>query len=99
MRILLQTDDGRIEIEIFEDRAPITASYFLDLIDRGDYDKAAFYRSSTLGVEGGPRLIQGGLLGGLLSETVSKSAGGGSPALLEEVEMIGTSCAPISSDS
>jgi hypothetical protein len=27
------------------------------------YDEATFYRSSTLGVEGGPRLIQGGPLG------------------------------------
>lgn len=86
MRIFLQTDDGRIEIEVFEDQAPLTSAYFLGLIDRGDYDEATFYRSSTLGVEGGPRLIQGGLLGGLLSETVSKPAGRDNPAFLEVIE-------------
>jgi len=86
MRIILQTDNGRIEIEVFENQAPITSAYFLSLIDREDYDDATFYRSSTLGVEGGPRLIQGGLLGGLLSETVSKPAGGDNPALLEVIE-------------
>ena len=63
MRILLQMEDGRIEIEVFEDQAPLTSAYILGLIDRGDYDEATFYRSSTLGVEGGPRLIQGGPLG------------------------------------
>ena len=86
MRIFLQTDDGRIEIEVFEDQAPLTSTYFLGLIDRGDYDEATFYRSSTLGVEGSPRLIQGGILGGLLSGSVSKPADGDSPAFLEVIE-------------
>jgi peptidyl-prolyl cis-trans isomerase A (cyclophilin A) len=86
VRILLRTEDGIIEIEVLEDQAPLTSAYFLGLIDRGDYDEATFYRSSTLGVEDGPRLIQGGPLGGLLSKTVSKAADGDSPAFLEIIE-------------
>jgi peptidyl-prolyl cis-trans isomerase A (cyclophilin A) len=86
MRVLLQTETGRIEIEIFDEQAPVTAGYFRGLIDRGDYDDATFYRSSTLDVADGPRLIQGGLLGGILSETIAKPARGVAPKFLEVVE-------------
>ena len=86
MRVVLQTEAGRIEIEIFDEQAPITAAYFLGLLDRGDYDDAAFYRSSTLGIGDGPRLIQGGILGGILSETIARPANGVASASLEVVE-------------
>ena len=76
MRVLLQTETGRIEIEIFDEQAPVTTGYFRGLVDRGDYDGATFYRSSTLDIADGPRLIQAGLLGGILSETIAKPARG-----------------------
>ncbi len=61
VRVILQTSKGDIILEIYQEQAPQTAAYFLDLIDRGLYNGANFYRSTTLGIENGPRLIQGGI--------------------------------------
>jgi len=64
VRIWLDTPLGRIEAEIFVDRAPITAGNFLCYVDRGLYTGATFYRA--LRPDNGqrtPRLraIQGGI--------------------------------------
>ncbi|MEM9173774.1 MAG: peptidylprolyl isomerase [Myxococcota bacterium] len=61
-RVRLITEAGEIEIAVDVARAPGVARYFLDLIEAGHYDGARFYRSTTLGDAGGPRLIQGGPL-------------------------------------
>ena len=86
MQVLIETSAGEIVIEVLEEKAPRTAAYFLGFVDRGDYSGATFYRSTRLSVPNGPRLIQGGLLGGALTGTASNSSGGTSVALLEEIE-------------
>jgi peptidyl-prolyl cis-trans isomerase A (cyclophilin A) len=86
MQVLIETSAGEIVIEVLEEKTPRTAAYFLGFVDRGDYNGATFYRSTRLSVPNGPRLIQGGLLGGALTGTASNSSGGTSVALLEEIE-------------
>jgi peptidyl-prolyl cis-trans isomerase A (cyclophilin A) len=86
MQVVLETSAGEIVVDVLEQKAPRTAAYFLDFLDRGDYHGATFYRSTRLSVPNGPRLIQGGLLGGALTGTASKSSGGTSVALLEAIE-------------
>jgi peptidyl-prolyl cis-trans isomerase A (cyclophilin A) len=62
--VVLETGLGRIVIEVFEDRAPKNAAYFLEFIAGGDYDGGSFYRSGlsvSTGAESS-RIIQGGFL-------------------------------------
>src|SRR5215470_15697549 len=40
----LQTSKGPITIELYEDKAPITAGNFIDLVERGFYDGLTFHR-------------------------------------------------------
>ena len=40
----LETSKGNITIELFEDKAPITAGNFIDLVERGFYDGLGFHR-------------------------------------------------------
>ncbi|MBT8102650.1 MAG: peptidylprolyl isomerase, partial [Gammaproteobacteria bacterium] len=42
---MLTTDLGDIEIEVYVDRAPLSAGSFLDHVDAGLYEGAAFYRT------------------------------------------------------
>ncbi|MCS6775913.1 MAG: peptidylprolyl isomerase [Chloroherpetonaceae bacterium] len=41
---VLETTQGIIRIELFEDRAPITTHNFVDLVERGFYDGLTFHR-------------------------------------------------------
>lgn len=43
--VVLTTDLGDIEIEVFTERAPQSAASFLDYVDAGLYTGAAFYRT------------------------------------------------------
>jgi peptidyl-prolyl cis-trans isomerase B (cyclophilin B) len=40
----LETSKGTIKIELYEDKAPITAGNFIDLVQRGFYDGLGFHR-------------------------------------------------------
>ena len=64
-RVMVETTLGNIVIEIYQDRAPITANNFLRLVDDGRYTGAAFYRSVTETNQPGDsvkiEVIQGGL--------------------------------------
>jgi peptidylprolyl isomerase len=40
----IKTNQGEIELEIFEDKMPITAKNFLDLVKKGYYDDVIFHR-------------------------------------------------------
>jgi peptidyl-prolyl cis-trans isomerase A (cyclophilin A) len=42
--VIIETDLGTITAEIFSSEAPITASNFLSLVERGVYNGAMFYR-------------------------------------------------------
>jgi peptidyl-prolyl cis-trans isomerase A (cyclophilin A) len=44
-RILIVTELGEIEAELFTGRSPRTCSHFLSYVDSGHYDGASFYRS------------------------------------------------------
>lgn len=43
-RVWLDTDQGSILIELFEDKAPITTTHFLRYVDEGFYDGLVFHR-------------------------------------------------------
>lgn len=69
--IVLETELGNIEIEIYNERAPLSAADFLYYVDNGLYDGEGFYRAVRPGTD--PRgldmeIIQGGLL---IMETVT----------------------------
>ena len=41
---VIQTNKGTIEIELFEDKTPITTKNFIDLAEKGFYDGVIFHR-------------------------------------------------------
>ena len=43
-RAIIKTSKGTITIELYEDKAPITAGNFIDLVQRGFYDGLKFHR-------------------------------------------------------
>jgi len=66
-RVVMQTDLGVIEIDVYKSRAPLTAENFLYYVDNGLYDGEGFYRAvrpetDPLGL--GMEIIQGGTLSG-----------------------------------
>ena len=64
VRVTVSTSQGDIGIDLYLDRAPITAGNFLQLVDNGDLDGGSFYRVvSYENDNGNPKIevIQGGL--------------------------------------
>lgn len=61
VRVKLETGDGPIVLELYLDKAPITAGNFLRYVDGKRFDGATFYRASK--VPNAPEfgLIQGGV--------------------------------------
>lgn len=61
VRVKLETADGPIILELYPDKAPITAGNFLRYVDGKRFDGATFYRASK--VPNAPEfgLIQGGV--------------------------------------
>jgi peptidyl-prolyl cis-trans isomerase A (cyclophilin A) len=60
----MSTGQGDIEIDLYLDKAPITAGNFLKLVENGDLDGGSFYRVVTYDNDrGSPKIevIQGGL--------------------------------------
>jgi peptidyl-prolyl cis-trans isomerase B (cyclophilin B) len=43
-KALIDTTKGAITLELFEDKAPITAGNFIDLVERGFYNGLTFHR-------------------------------------------------------
>jgi len=64
--VLIKTEVGNIEVEIFQNKAPISAGNFLKCIDDGVYRDSYFYRTVTLNNQPDNdikiEVIQGGLL-------------------------------------
>ncbi len=62
-RVLMTTSLGEIEIEVYPDRAPITAGNFLAHVDKGLWQGASFYRVVRPDNDRTPAItvIQGGL--------------------------------------
>ena len=42
--VIIKTSAGDIELELFEQEAPVTVKNFLDYVDAGHYDKTIFHR-------------------------------------------------------
>jgi peptidyl-prolyl cis-trans isomerase B (cyclophilin B) len=43
-KAIIETSKGNITIELYEDKAPITAGNFIDLVERGFYNGLKFHR-------------------------------------------------------
>ena len=62
--IVINTQLGNIEVELFPDQAPKTVAAFLSYIDSGFYNKASFYRvlkTEELPTANNTGIIQGGI--------------------------------------
>lgn len=63
--VILETTAGSIELEVYPERAPLSAGSFLAFVDAGHLDGAGFYRTvSPQNDNGSPviSVIQGGIL-------------------------------------
>jgi peptidyl-prolyl cis-trans isomerase A (cyclophilin A) len=64
-QVVMHTELGDVRLEIYADRAPVTAANFLTYVDRGLYKDASFYRTVTPDNQPGQavkiEVIQGGL--------------------------------------
>jgi len=71
--VVIKTDMGEISIEVYNEKAPLTASNFLDLVERGVYTNAVFYRVVRMNNQPQNKVkievIQGGLHRGSLINT------------------------------
>ena len=62
--VTMTTTAGVIEIEVYTDRAPLTAANFLNYVDDGHLDGASFYRAVSPANDNGTpviSVIQGGI--------------------------------------
>ena len=63
--VVMTTDAGVIELELYPDKAPITAGNFLRYVDENRYAGAKFYRVVRVDADPNPRapirVIQGGI--------------------------------------
>lgn len=62
--VIMETELGQMEIELYADKAPVTVANFLKHIDAMAFDQAEFYRTVTYANDNGsPKIevIQGGL--------------------------------------
>jgi peptidyl-prolyl cis-trans isomerase A (cyclophilin A) len=62
--IIIETQLGDIEVELFSDKAPKTVAAFLSYIDSGFYNNTSFYRvlkTEELPTESNTGIIQGGM--------------------------------------
>ena len=47
VRVLIETELGKIEVEVYPEQAPVTSENFLFYVDAGHYDGGQFHRSVT----------------------------------------------------
>lgn len=59
VQVALETDKGRILLELDRKRAPVTVANFLRYVDAGRFNGISFYRAMPYGADNG--LIQGGI--------------------------------------
>ena len=63
-KVLIKTERGDIEVEIFDRKAPVTAANFLAYVDQNRFESSSFYRSVRLDNQTDAvkiEVIQGGL--------------------------------------
>lgn len=59
-QVVMETSEGTIKIELFQNKAPISVKNFLDYVDEKFYDGTIFHRVVKLGPGTGIGVIQGG---------------------------------------
>jgi peptidyl-prolyl cis-trans isomerase A (cyclophilin A) len=83
-RVVIDTNYGDIEVELYPEKAPVTVAAFLSYVDAGLYTNSAFYRvvlAEGMSTEANVGLIQGGTwqtndkaaLPGIAHETTQKT--------------------------
>ena len=85
-RVILSTELGEVEIEIYSEQAPTTAAYFLNIIEQGLYSDGTIYRAATLDDDPQMQFIQAGMLQNLLTQTGPISANNYDFPVLREIE-------------
>jgi len=65
--VVIDTNKGKIEVELFQDKAPITVKNFLDYVDAKHYDGLIFHRVIS------GFMIQGGGMSPDMKETKTKA--------------------------
>lgn len=71
--VVMETEAGTIQMELYPDAAPVTVANFLMYVDKGAYDNGSFYRNVRLEDQPNPikiEVIQGGLDGVLNVDTL-----------------------------
>ena len=59
----VETSLGTIRLEVFAEKAPQVATWFLNLVDAGSFNGTGFYRAGHLGSQDPrPRFLEGGVL-------------------------------------
>ena len=61
VNIVIETAIGEIEVELYPERAPLSAAQFLRYVDGGHYEGAAFYRATHTAGGDAHDVVQGGL--------------------------------------
>jgi peptidyl-prolyl cis-trans isomerase B (cyclophilin B) len=70
-KAIIETDKGPITIELYEDKAPITAGNFIDLVEKGFYNGLKFHRYEPgFVIQGGDP--QGNGTGGYVDPTTGR---------------------------
>ena len=60
--VVMETALGEIEVELYPERAPLSAAHFLRYVDGGHYDgKSAFYRATHTAAGDAHDVVQGGM--------------------------------------
>lgn len=77
-RVVLETDAGRIVLELENQRAPVTTANFLRYVDEGRYDGTSFYRVMKAApgygfVQGGTDNARGRVLPPIAHESTSQT--------------------------
>ncbi len=86
-QVTIATSVGDIVVGVYVEKAPLTARFFLHLVEAGFYQSGDLYRASRLGIDNGPHLIQGGAaLPFLQGSRAAKKA-----PMLEQIETTGSS--------
>lgn len=64
-RVRMKTEKGDVVVEVYPDKAPLTAGLFLRLVKEKRYSKPGFYRVVKVGAPPGPTggMVQGGETG------------------------------------
>jgi len=72
-RILIETELGDITVEIYANKAPLTAANFLKYVDEHTYDGSCFYRIVTMDNQPDKNIKIEVIQGGILSDPGSTS--------------------------